>query len=207
MVVMTNLPKIDFTNATFAHRLRHGGGKGQALAKAVGLSKGRNPSIVDATAGLGHDGFMLAHLGASITLVERSTFVAKALALALERAKNAAPLFSDPAGRITLLIGDAKDLLNDLSADVIYIDPMHPKRSKSALVKQPMRELRELVGPDADSGELIKVGLLIARQRVVVKWPRTAALPDGLPEPSYEIIGKTTRYCIFLTREIESKPD
>jgi 16S rRNA (guanine1516-N2)-methyltransferase len=42
------------------------------LAKAMGLRAGKTPKIVDATAGLGRDSFLLASLGAEVTMIERS---------------------------------------------------------------------------------------------------------------------------------------
>ena len=63
---------VDFNGGAVGHRLKFGGGRGQALPKACGLSKGQTPRIVDATAGLGRDSFLLASLGAEVTLIERS---------------------------------------------------------------------------------------------------------------------------------------
>ena len=45
--------RVDFVCGAVAHRLRFGGGRGQALAKAMGLRAGKTPSVIDATAGLG----------------------------------------------------------------------------------------------------------------------------------------------------------
>jgi len=191
-------PEIDFTSAAMRHRLLQGGGRGQALAKAVGLSKGRSPHIIDATAGLGRDGFILAHLGANIIMIERHPAVANALQKALEQARTSEVLFAEPANRIQLLPGDARVLLPKELPEVIYIDPMHPKRTKSALVKKNLRDLRDLVGADEDSADLIRIALRCAQNRVTLKWPKNAALPDGLPKPSFEQVGKTTRYAIFL---------
>ena len=42
-----------FVDGAVEHRRRFGGGKGQMIAKAVGLNKGVTPSVLDATAGLG----------------------------------------------------------------------------------------------------------------------------------------------------------
>lgn len=168
------------------------------LAKALGLTKGRTPELVDATAGLGRDGFLLAHLGAKVTLIERAAPIHAALQHALDDARQAEPLLSEPASRITLLAGDARDLLPALIPNTVYIDPMHPARVKSALVKQPMRDLRAIVGEDPDASQLILCALESAQKRVAVKWPRLAPLPDDLPKPSYELVGKTTRYVIFV---------
>ncbi|MCF6293521.1 MAG: class I SAM-dependent methyltransferase [Robiginitomaculum sp.] len=189
---------IDFTSAAFRHRLKYGGEKGQALAKAVGLNKGRTPAIVDATAGLGRDGFVLAHLGAEITMIERSPVVAQALQKALQVAEEAEPIFAEPAKRIKLITGDAIEVLSNISPQVVYIDPMHPARKKSALVKQNMRDLRQIVGDDSDKQNLIIAALQFASHRVVLKWPRAEGLPDDLPKPSYDISGKTTRYYVFI---------
>ena len=64
--------QVDFVNGAVGHRLRFGGGRGQDIAKAMGLRAGKTPKIIDATAGLGRDAFLLASLGAEVTLIERS---------------------------------------------------------------------------------------------------------------------------------------
>lgn len=62
---------VDFVTGAVAHRRKFGGGKGQSIAKAVGLNKGATPVVLDATAGLGRDGFVLASLGCKVILHER----------------------------------------------------------------------------------------------------------------------------------------
>ncbi len=188
--------KIDFTSGTVAHRLRFGGGRGQDLPKAVGLKKAANPHVVDATAGLGRDAFLLASLGARVTLIERSEPMHALLAAALERARGSE--LAEIIERMDLLHGDAKALLPALKPEVVLVDPMHPPRGNSALVKQEMRQLREIVGEDPDAVALIKVALAHAQKRVVLKWPRKAALPEGLPAPSHQILGKSTRYDVWM---------
>ncbi len=189
-------PKTDFASGRFGYRAARFG-QSEPLLRAVGSSKSRPLNIVDATGGLGHDAFLLAASGAQVTLIERSpamfTELERALADALQNEDLA-----EIAARITVLHGDSRDLLRDIKADVFYIDPMHPERKKSALVKEPMRLLREVVGADPDSGELIQIALQHSPGRVVVKWPAKAALPDGLPQPSYELKSRTTRYCVFV---------
>ena len=190
---------ISFTGGALAHRLRLGGGRGQALARAAGFVKGRTPSVVDATAGLGRDALVLASLGARVTLLERSPDVHGLLKEALAAASASGPEFSAIVARMTLVYGDAKRLLPALHPDVVIVDPMHPARRKSALVSMDMRLLRKLVGADEDALELMHVALASARQRVVLKWPRRAPSMQGLKKPSYQIIGKTTRYDVFVT--------
>ena len=76
---------VDFNGGAVGHRLKFGGGRGQALPKACGLSKGQTPRIVDATAGLGRDSFLLASLGAEVTLIERSKHMHRLLEDGLAR--------------------------------------------------------------------------------------------------------------------------
>lgn len=188
---------IDFTAGAVAHRLRFGGGRGQDLPKAVGLKGGKLPDVVDATAGLGRDSFLLASLGCRVTLIERSVRMYGLLAEALERARDSD--VAEIVARMTLLHGDARDLLPGLDPEVVLVDPMHPPRGSSALVKLELRQVRAIVGVDADAPELMAAALASARNRVVLKWPRKAAPMPGLPRPSHQIIGKTTRYDVFMS--------
>ncbi len=191
--------RVDFVKGAVAHRLRFGGGRGQALAKAMGLRAGKTPMIIDATAGLGRDSFLLASLGAQVILIERSDTMHALLADGMERAAREGGEFQDIISRMTLLKGDAKDLLPELSGDAILIDPMHPPRKNSALVKQELRQVREIVGTDDDAVDLVRVALRHARNRVVLKWPAKADPMEGLRACSHQICGKTTRYDVFMT--------
>ena len=70
---------VDFVEGAVAHRRMFGGGAGQMIAKAVGLQPGIRPTVVDATAGLGRDAFVLAQLGCAVTLIERNPLIAALL--------------------------------------------------------------------------------------------------------------------------------
>ena len=190
--------QVDFVSGAVAHRLRFGGGRGQALAKAMGLRAGKTPMIVDATAGLGRDSFLLASLGAQVTMIERSEKMHVLLAQGMKRASQKGGEFREIVSRMTLLKGDAKDLLVGLSAEAILIDPMHPPRNNSALVKRELRQVREIVGNDDDASDLLQVALNHAFNRVVVKWPAKADPIPGIRACSHQIIGKSTRYDVFM---------
>lgn len=116
---------VDFLTGTLAHRQRFGGGSNQLLAKAVGLKVKKHPHIIDATAGLGGDGFILATLGGKVTYIERSPIIAALLRDGMERAQKA-----DWFQKLTLKLiqADAKEYLSNLKKlpDVIYLDPMYP---------------------------------------------------------------------------------
>lgn len=190
--------KIDFVTGAVGHRLRFGGGRGQDLAKAMGLRAGKTPMIVDATAGLGRDSFLLASLGAQVILIERSEKMHALLVEGMNRAENEGGEFREIIGRMTLMKGDAKDLIPELSGEAILIDPMHPPRQKSALVKRELRQVREIVGTDDDAADLVRIALAHVHNRVVLKWPAKADPIDGLKACTHQILGKTTRYDVFM---------
>ncbi|WP_417712825.1 class I SAM-dependent methyltransferase [Pseudophaeobacter arcticus] len=190
--------RVDFVEGPVAHRLRFGGGRGQDLAKAIGLRAGKTPTVIDATAGLGRDSFLLASLGAQVTLIERSEKMHALLMQGMERAEKEGGQFREIIGRMTLLKGDAKDLIPKLSGDAILIDPMHPARKKSALVKRELRQVRDIVGTDDDAADLVRVAIQHARKRVVLKWPAKADPIEGVQVCTHQIRGKTTRYDVFM---------
>lgn len=191
---------VDFVAGAMGHRRRFGGGRSQLVAKAVGIKKNKMPSIVDATAGLGRDSFILSMLGCQVGMIERSPVVAALLADGMQRALLDIEVV-DVIQRMTLQIGDARQCLLQLKEeqrpDVVYVDPMHPERTKAAAVKKEMRLFRELVGIDADDSELLQAALQVAKKRVVVKRPRKAMVIDG-PKPSLVYEGKSTRFDVYL---------
>ena len=190
--------RVDFVGGAVAHRLRFGGGRGQALAKAMGLRAGKTPTVIDATAGLGRDAFLLASLGAQVTLIERSDQMHALLVQGMDFAAQEGGELGEIIGRMTLLKGDAKDLLPTLSGESILIDPMHPPRHNSALVKRELRQVREIVGTDDDAADLVRVALEQAGNRVVLKWPAKADPIAGIRKYSHQILGKSTRYDVFM---------
>src|ERR1043166_6259980 len=117
-------PRIDFSGGAVGYRFRRGGERGHPLVRAVGIKKDRIPSIVDATAGLGREAFLLASAGAAVTLFERSTDVHALLKEALARAAGESAELAEVVGRMTLIHGDARDHLPELWPDVVIVDPM-----------------------------------------------------------------------------------
>jgi 16S rRNA (guanine1516-N2)-methyltransferase len=191
--------RVDFAGGAIGYRFRRGSARAHPLVKAAGFRKDRTPTVVDATAGLGRDSFLLASVGANVVMLERSAQVHALLSDALARASASSSDLAEVVARMTLIHGDAKDHLPKLRPDVVIVDPMHPPRQNSALVKQEMRLLSGIVGADEDSQELMQVALASARERVVLKWPlRAAALLESL-KPSHQFAGKTVRYEVFLT--------
>ena len=191
--------KCSFVEGPILHRLKYGKGRGQNLAKAVGFKFNKNRTIIDATAGLGYDAFILASLGANVTLIERSEKIYDLLKAAISEAKLYGGEISKIVNRMNLLFGDSKDILPNIAPEVILIDTMYKDRKKSALVKNDMRLVREVVGSDSDHVELINVALNNASKRVVIKQPRYAETLDNIKGCSHQILGKTIRYDVYIT--------
>jgi 16S rRNA (guanine1516-N2)-methyltransferase len=196
---------IDFASNANNYRRLHGGGKGQPIARAIGLKTYGLPlSVLDCTAGLGQDAFVLACLGCEVTLLERVPLIAGELRDALQRAAIVTDL-QDIIARMHFIETDAIQYLQrslnnkaEINApDVIYLDPMFPERAKSALVKKEMRLLKDIVGSDADAAELLQIGMRIAKRRIVVKRPKNAAYLGDI-EPHASQIGKANRFDIYM---------
>ena len=191
--------KCSFIEGPILHRLKYGKGRGQNLAKAVGFKFNKNRTIIDATAGLGYDAFILASLGANVTLIERSEKIYDLLKTAISEAQLYGGEISKIVNRMNLLFGDSKDILPNIAPEVVFIDTMYKERKKSALVKNDMRLVREVVGSDSDHVELINVALNNASKRVVIKQPRYAETLDNIKGCSHQILGKTIRYDVYVT--------
>ena len=190
---------VDFVGGVVGFRRRAVGSRRQPIARAIGL-RGDPPTVVDATAGLGRDSFLLACLGCPVVAMERSRVLAALLRDGLTRARNTPDeRLRAIIRRISLVVGDAGQLLAAMSAevapDVVYLDPMYPPKKKSALAKKELRICRTLVGEDQDAGELLAMAQRVARRRVVVKRLRYAPLLAGDVVTKY--FGRTVRYDVY----------
>lgn len=195
--------RVDFLNASLEHR-RLSSGKSQGIAKAVGLNKMVSPTVLDATAGLGKDSFILASLGCSVTMLERSPVVYALLKDGLRRGENSAGVEVRSILKAMKLINiDALSWFDKISGgeiekpDVIYLDPMFPARNKSAKVKKDIFMLQQVLGTDEDFENLLTVARNCARHRVVVKRPGKASKNEK-PKPSFQIEGKSAHFDVFV---------
>lgn len=192
---------VDFVTGAAAHRRLYGGGVGQAVAKAVGLNKTRGLSVLDATAGLGRDAFVMATLGATVTLYERHPTVHALLADGLRRLAAAEEL-RDISERLNLVYRSLLQVDTIQSTfDVVYLDPMFPSREKSAKVKKDMSLFHTLVGTDADADELFTPAYATAKKRLVVKRPKSAPYLAA-QKPTLELVGKSSRFDIYTKQSI-----
>lgn len=185
-----NPMSVDFQWDTW--KKRRSEGKSQGIVRACKPGKGL--TIIDATAGWGRDSAILAAFGADVTMLERNPIMAELIQDGLHRMSS----MDKEHLHLSLVFAEAVSYLENLDPahypDVIYIDPMHPARSKSALVKKEMQALQQMIGPDLDAKELIACALRRVKQRVVVKWPQKV---PALLRPSMSVSGKTVRYDVY----------
>lgn len=191
---------VDFGAGAMRHRRRSG--HNELLGRAVGVGRRPGLHVIDATAGLGRDSFVLADLGCHLILCERNPIIACLLASGIERALDCGdPWLAQVCGRMHLHRGPAQSL--QAPADVIYLDPMFPARDKSAAVKKEMAVFQLLLEGTPDDGEeLLAWALGQDVARVVVKRPPRAAALGGI-EPSHSVQGKAVRYDVHVKRSLK----
>lgn len=196
---------VDFVHGKAAYRRHQGKGRNTPLARAVGFKPGVTPGVIDATAGLGQDAFVLATLGARITLVEKSPVIHALLEDGLRRAAFS-PHTRDIARRMSLVQADAREFLQQLSAenrpDAVYLDPMYPHRGKSALSKKEMQSFQKLLGADQDGPQLLQIARTCTHGRVAVKRPLKAPFL-GAQAPNFQILRPKIRFDVYLGEALQ----
>lgn len=189
---------VDFASEEMHHRRKKTSLKKEFLARALGLKNNTHPIIIDATAGLGRDSFILASLGFEIHLLERSPIIHALLADGIVRGKKN-PEIADIIKRMHLVETDAVEWLKkSIKPDLIYLDPMFPERRKTALVKKNMQYFQDIIGKENDTETLFQTALTCAKQRVVIKRPRLSETLPG-PAPDFSLTGSSSRFDIYLT--------
>lgn len=183
-------------------RLKRASIKQELAARACQVDQA--PHLIDATAGLGHDGLLLAWLGAQVTLVERHPIL-WALLFASHQQAAQHPDLAVVCRRIKIVHAESTDYLAQHQADVVYLDPMFPvvesARNKVALVKKDMQLLHRLLHADGiDLGEQLLPLAQRAAKRVVVKRPRHApALAQQIPH--HQWLGDACRFDAYFAAQ------
>lgn len=195
--------RVDFLDAGLRYR-RLTSGKSQGIAKAIGLNKLKSPTVLDATAGLGKDAFILASLGCTVILLERSPIIHALLEDGFHRAlESTEEDVIKIINEMTLINTDAKNYLEKIIAgkqdkpDVIYLDPMFPPRTKSAKVKKDISLLQQVLGIDEDFDEVFKLARHCAIHRVIVKRPGKKTKDSDL-KLNFQIEGKSAHFDVFV---------
>lgn len=159
------------------------------LVRSVGVKA--PATVLDLTAGLGDDAFLLASLNYQVVMLERHPVVAILLADALQR------LQQHPVNlQLSLHHIEAKDYLEHITIkpEIIIYDPMFPKQKRhQAKVKKGMQVLQHLVTYDNDTEEIFQLSLACAQKRVIVKRPKSAP-PIAHKTPSFAITTRNFRF-------------
>lgn len=191
-------------------RLKRASLKSEMIARACQL--GEKPTLIDATAGLGHDSLLMAHLGANVRLIERHPILFVLLEYAKAQAER--DLFLQATmQRIQLIHADSNCYLNELAQkgeylDVVYLDPMFPQRDqnqqaikKQAQVKKQMQLLHMLLPEDGEmdlGDQLLDLAKKIAK-RVIVKRPRHAVYLAE-QHPDHQWLGDACRFDAYFPK-------
>lgn len=205
--VKTAPTQVNFSSTSVQYRLntsKHSAG----LLKAVGLDKYPMPlCILDATAGLGTDAYIMAAMGCQVTMLEKSPIMAALLNDGLKRGLNSGdPVLRSHLQRLSLHFTDVYSYLSESGGqvnkpDVIYLDPMFPVREKTAKVKKDMALMQQLLPVNDDVEALLEKALRYAGKRVVLKRPGKAnpkTMKQANPRPEFQVSGKACHFQVYL---------
>ncbi len=187
--------RVDFTTPAWRRRLPRV--RREPLVRAMGRKPPAAIRLLDGTAGLGRDAFLLAAAGFRVTACERNPILAALVADGLKRARHCART-RDIARQLAFHQADARRLLAEQPFDVVYLDPMFSQRTSAARVRKELQMVRLLVEPDPDMDELFTLARTRAKLRVVVKRSRREEWL-GNQRPGYSVTTRTTRFDIYLS--------
>ena len=194
--------RVDFSAGKIQRRAR------DALASQHLLrAAGGGATVLDATAGLGRDAFLLACAGKQVLMLERNPVVHALLADGLSRAA-ADPELAPVAARMKLLLQDFREFNESRRFDTVFLDPMFPQAGKRSRAKKEMVFLQRLLNesePEPESEReqateesgLLDRALDLARDRVVVKRPPREAWLDEI-KPAFSYQGRLSRFDVYL---------
>lgn len=191
--------RVQFDHPGMRHRRRSG--QNELLGRAIGVHRWLGMRVVDTTAGLGSDAFVLADLGARVLLCERHPVLAMMLEEAVHRCGSSDDdWLRTVAGRLQVWHGDARRLQPHMlqGVDALYLDPMFPHGGRKAAPAKEMSVLQHVLGeqdPQADAALLVWA-LQQPVRRVVVKRPLKAP-PLGQSAPHHTIRGRSVRFDVY----------
>lgn len=190
---------INFSGKSWQRRLKETRKSGDILSKA--LKKIAGDFAIDSTAGLGRDSLHLLALGFQVVAIERHPLLVELLTIAHRRAMSQED-FRSLFSRLHIVSGDSAEyldgcVLNLKKPDLIFMDPMFLRESKSALSGKEMQIVKALMSPTPQEDvKLLVAALRAAGDRVIVKRPLLA--PPLLAGPRHSQKGKSVRYDIYF---------
>lgn len=193
----------DFRRGAGGFRIRHIRARHELLLRVIRgrHAEGAWPNVLDATAGLGRDTFLLAAAGCLVYPIERNPVVHALLRSGLHQAR-AEPWLESIALRIgEPILGDTVTemvrLVSQRQISVVYLDPMFASDALNGKPKKEMQILSRLVGEQPDNGhELFAAARALTGVRVIVKRARHAP-PLAGAVPNRAALGQSVRYDIY----------
>jgi 16S rRNA (guanine1516-N2)-methyltransferase len=197
---------IDFNNPKIYLRCKTLS-KSDLLIKACG--KKTPDHIIDATAGLGTDSFILstAFKDTKISLIEENEIISLLLKNGIKNGleDSSYPETQKTCEKMELHNGNAINIIPKLEpADIIYLDPMFADNSFKGAVKKPMQILHKICPPPSNNqiNKLLEIALNNAKNRVIVKRAKSACVINlnNSIKPNHQISGKSIRYDVYLQK-------
>ena len=207
--------RIDFTSSALQDRSHSY--RNELVYKAFkSVTTQNNAAIIDMTAGLGRDSYILASAGLRVLMLERNPVLYLLLQDALKQvqdqaiANNLALVYCDSTdASIGNIITDSLsrwhgNLPMDLS---VYLDPMYQNTSigKRSLVKKETQMLHRLVPAEVNEENnlrLFRQATHVATNKIVVKRPKNA---DYIYAEAHDcIVGSTHRFDVYYKHRLQS---
>ena len=181
-----------FRSGSFTNRIKNFQRESH-LKKAIGYGGESSKKILDCTAGLGHDAFILALLGQYVTFVEKNKGLCILFELALE---NLPPTsyFQEAKERITIINDDSASFVDKLfDYDVVYIDPMFEDRGNAG-----RSGMMSLISDYLDDFTDVSDVLIRSKfNRLVIKRQKQFK-QSGNIAPSFILHGKSINFHVFI---------
>ena len=187
---------VDFSRPALASRRRRVSIRAELLIKAI--NQGPGARVLDMTAGLGTDAFILAAYGHHVVMLERSKTIYLLTQNGLDRAAED-PGLKPIVERMRLHHWDSTiPFVAAKGFDAAVVDPMFEAKKKNALSKGEMHMLQSFIGKGSELTPFLNAANVLGIKRSIVKRPRSDRLAHRDPGPVYQLEGRRSRLDVFL---------
>ncbi|WP_049237297.1 class I SAM-dependent methyltransferase [Moraxella canis] len=178
--------------AALQHRIVTAGRKSELILQACKLQAGM--TVLDGTAGFGHDALILASSGAQVTLCESNPVMALLLYYEYHTMAQVAN-WQGLLGRMDIIYNNTSEMTGEF--DCVYLDPMFPKDSYKAKVNKQMQALHDLAAPptQSEAHQLFcqSMDMLKPSGKLIIKRPIGAPYFDQ-QSPDHSIQNEALRF-------------
>ena len=186
---------VDFSKGSLGWRIKRAQHEIN-IKKALGKSKDQM-LIFDATAGLLSDTMIFLSLGHKVIALEQSKIIYSLVQDAIFRCTNYDELFKN----LEFHNADSIDFYRQkkIKSDVIYLDPMYPdskKNAKRSGAMEVIKSILEIENFSAEAENILDEFRLLNYQKIILKRPLKSK--KNYSNINYQILGKATRFDIFL---------